>query len=318
MTFWDTFRQKTNEFLSNELLNKASRLGEGVLEISSKIGESTHPITMGSAILSGINLMADVMNIQVSGPFQNFINKKDLKLKTGRLHHMLLSANVQNVFKVHQVMKFGESIMKCIDMGPLTKVYYFEPSTKEEGTLPPSLNYYICKDFDVTPLHDFFWATFPNGVTVMCEESASEYAGLSMIMKEIPYNEVFFQTTEHSVEDLVNYIKESKKHNVSRSFLLYGPPGTGKTTWVEQISQHFNNRILKLDAVSLGELLSGEMDNLMSFLNPQIVLFDDFDRLHFEEMEGQLLLITDHLKENIQIFVSLQQSMTILKLAQLY
>lgn len=66
----------------------------------------------------------------------------------------------------------------------------------------------------------------------------------------------------------------------SRKILFYGPPGTGKTTLARKLAGHVDGgRVLRIDFDAFSEAPSG-VQNLIRFLKPTVLLFDDFDRMY--------------------------------------
>jgi SpoVK/Ycf46/Vps4 family AAA+-type ATPase len=65
---------------------------------------------------------------------------------------------------------------------------------------------------------------------------------------------------------------------------------------VEKIGESFGKRIVKVESSFLDQVENGEIDKLVSLLQPEVVLFDDFDRIDLNSNEGKFLYITEDLK----------------------
>lgn len=88
--------------------------------------------------------------------------------------------------------------------------------------------------------------------------------------------------------------------NLHRTVLLYGPPGTGKTT---AIREFVNNSGLSSLRIPVGFLnTSSHMSATLRIIQPDIIIIDDFDRVHDQ---GKMLdLLTDFKKVSKCVLLS--------------
>jgi hypothetical protein len=311
--FLDKLKQKAGEVLGHPYLQQASSLGNNLLEITANLTHNKNPLSIGSAVLAGANVIADALNVEFTNPINFYASKHDLRVHDGHLHKLLLRSGVTSQFPLATVLKYDtmsfvklafseESAMYWIKQVPQVKSYDVYAATDESAN-----QYWVSPNFDSSLVHNFLWSKFKNGINLSYGSSADDHSGLDVEISELPDLGTYTELTERSAAEMVDYIKLSKSIGISRSFLLYGKPGTGKTSWTEQIAKSFGSRLVKVDSSFLEQVDNKEIEQILSLLKPELVLFDDFDRVDFEEFEGKFLYITENLKRkypNIAFFAT--------------
>jgi hypothetical protein len=302
MSFFDEAKKKLGQALGHPYVQKASLLGAEVLEITASLAHNKNPISIGGAMMAGANVLASAFDVAIESPLTYYLNKHDLKVYEGNLHKLLLKAGAGETFKVVTAFVSEDINLMRMDMGDSQYIYWNVTGKSIDSydgladTDNVASQYWTEADFNMQKVHDFFWAKFPTGIGLAYGKSSENAGRRGPDIFSLPPANLYSDSTAHPIADISQYISKSKELNISRSFLLYGQPGTGKTSWVERIAQEFANRIVKVDSSYLHAVSSTEIEQILSILSPQIVLFDDFDRIDSEHYEGQFLYITENLK----------------------
>jgi SpoVK/Ycf46/Vps4 family AAA+-type ATPase len=76
----------------------------------------------------------------------------------------------------------------------------------------------------------------------------------------------------------VDYFTKCFAAGVNRSLLLYGPPGTGKSTMAKQLCKDLKLTSLRIRVEDLVKIDTAHFMTIVTTLNPQCIILDDFDR----------------------------------------
>ena len=300
-SFFDKFKKKAGQVLGHPYVQQASSLGQEVLNITASLAHNRNPLSIGSAVMAGANVIADALNIEFVNPINFYVEKHNLKVHDGELHKLLVKSGAEAVFSVGTVMKLDNMSMIRMTVADGSEMYWIHRASQVDRfdifASPEEIasQYWLSPDFDHTLVHDFFWNKYPTGINLSYGKSSGD-SKVEVEISALPSSNQYTDMSMHPVSDMVSYLRLSKSMSISRSFLLYGKPGTGKTSWCERISQDFSNRLVKVDASFLESVDNKEIEQILSILKPEIVLFDDFDRVDFDEYEGKFLYITENLK----------------------
>lgn len=300
-SFFDKFKKKAGEVLGHPYVQQASSLGQEVLNITASLAHNRNPLSIGSAVMAGANVIADALNIEFVNPINFYVEKHNLKVHNGELHKLLIKSGAESVFSVGTVMKLDNMSMIRMTVADNSEMYWIHRASQVDRfdifASPEEIvsQYWLSPEFDHTLIHDFFWNKYPTGINLSYGKSSGD-SKVEVEISALPGSNQYTDMSTHPIADMVSYLNLSKSMSISRSFLLYGKPGTGKTSWCERISQDFGNRLVKVDASFLESVDNKEIEQILSILKPEIVLFDDFDRVDFDEYEGKFLYITENLK----------------------
>jgi hypothetical protein len=80
-------------------------------------------------------------------------------------------------------------------------------------------------------------------------------------------------------EGFVKSIKSFFKLKLNRSVLFYGPPGSGKSTFALRMAEKLDGKMLIINGWSMSNRSVGSIYNVVEIVNPEIILFDDLDRV---------------------------------------
>lgn len=100
----------------------------------------------------------------------------------------------------------------------------------------------------------------------------------------------------YSEEDrkLWSYLDDISFLSERRSILLVGPPGTGKTALSNELAKNSGGKYLFLTPHMLGSLVGKfEFRKVVMFLRPDVVLFDDVDKVDVQTMVGLFSFLDD-------------------------
>jgi hypothetical protein len=302
LSIFDEAKKKLGHVLGHPYVQKASLLGEEVLTITASLAHNKNVISLGGAVMAGANVLANAFDVSITSPLTHFINKHDLKVYNGNLHKLMLKSGASEEFTVSTAfMAEGVTFMK-MKISDEHFVYWNVTASNVDsfdGTVEidnVALQYWLTQDFDLKLVHDFFWRKYKNGIGLSYGKQSEQSGSRGPDIMNLPKPNVYTDLKDHPIADISAYIARSKQLDISRSFLLYGQPGTGKTSWVERIAENFESKIVKVDTSFLQTISSTEIEHILSILSPEIVLFDDFDRLDLDHYEGQFLYITENLK----------------------
>lgn len=300
-SFLDKFKQKAGQVLGHPYVQQASALGNEVLNITSNLAHNRNPLSVGSALMASANVIADALNIEFMNPINFYANKHDLKLFNGELHRLMIKAGALSAFNVSTVLKYDTMSLVKLTIDEKSAMYWVNQSQQVRQFDIYADNdsivkqYWLSPEFDYEAVHSFFWKHYSTGINLSYGKSSSD-SSIEIEISALPPSNQYAEMSQYSVSEMVDYLRLSKELKISRSFLLYGKPGTGKTSWCERIAQDFGNRLVKVDTSFLEQVDNKEIEQILSILHPEIVLFDDFDRIDFEEFEGKFLYVTENLK----------------------
>lgn len=300
-SFFDKFKKKAGEVLGHPYVQQASSLGQEVLNITASLAHNRNPLSIGSAVMAGANVIADALNIEFMNPINFYVEKHDLKVHNGELHKLLIKSGAEAEFSVGTVLKLDNMSMIRMTIAEGSEMYWIHRASQVDrfdifaSADEVVSQYWLSPDFNHSLVHDFFWKKYPTGINLSYGKNSGD-SDIEVEISALPGSNQYTDMSMHPVGDMISYIKLSKSLSISRSFLLYGKPGTGKTSWCERIAQDFDSRLVKVDASFLESIENKEIEQILSVLKPEIVLFDDFDRVDFDEYEGKFLYITENLK----------------------
>jgi hypothetical protein len=300
-SFFDRFKKKAGEVLGHPYVQQASSLGQEVLNITASLAHNRNPLSIGSAVIAGANVIAEALNIEFTNPINFYVEKHDLKVQSGELHKLLIKSGAEGEFSVGTVLKLDNMSMIRMTIAKDSEMYWIHRASQlDRFDIFASADevvsqYWLSPEFNHSLVHDFFWKKYPTGINLSYGKNSGD-SNIEVDISALPGSNQYTDMAMHPVGDMISYIRLSKSLAISRSFLLCGKPGTGKTSWCERIAQDFGSRLVKVDASFLESIENKEIEQILSVLKPEIVLFDDFDRVDFDEYEGKFLYITENLK----------------------
>lgn len=295
---FEDIKKKFGQVLGHPITRKISDLGEDVLQVTYQLASNKNVVSLGSAVMAGVNIIADAFDVPIESATTYFVNKHNLELKNGSLHKLLIRAGAQTKYPLTVAMSTDNLSMMKLDFGD-GDCMYWASSMKNvdayDGFAEDTSNhnqFWVNPDFNFKKVNDFFWDKYVTGISL--SYGKTDKGGVEI--SSLPILSAYEDAGEHSASSMIEYIKKSKQMGISRSFLLYGEPGTGKTSWVEKVAEGFGSRFVKLDSAFVQSLRSTDVEQILDTLGPEIILFDDFDRLNIDVYEGTFLYIIENIK----------------------
>lgn len=169
----------------------------------------------------------------------------------------------KNLGMIYVPIQKDSCSVNVVTVGESTFGWHQDTDYVENHYTPPGLNQETIKK-DIV---NFFWEKLNSSI---CFEE---------IDRELSFKEDILNKTLPSKTATEIWEKQKKfiqaGHN--RAVLLYGDPGTGKSYIIRQIANLAGGRYLRIKARNLGE--SKYINNIVSFLDPSVILIDDLDRI---------------------------------------
>ncbi len=147
--------------------------------------------------------------------------------------------------------------------------------------------------FDFTNLYSNLWLKHQNAIHLDINSSPA----FRVQLKGLPQNK---QVLLGSTRSLLSAFCErhrafQKKGSTSRGHLLLGNPGTGKTTFCQLFAKQSNSRLLCVSSHCLAH--DQYLLDIILQINPDVLLFDDFDRhLVAGKIDASVLNFFDNLR----------------------
>ncbi len=294
----EKLRDQASNVLGHPNVRMASGIGERVLDITHQLANNPSRLAIASALATGANVIADALDISYVSAFMHYAKKNNLQSRAGNLHRLLLSTNLDadENHKVRVVCKDFNECLCRISLADNCEVYYaMRDPNSEHYSVNDRLgdSYWVNEGFDSSVLASYFWTQFPNGINLSYGGKSGEETQIAIegLPQARPYIEL-----EHSIGEMRDYLLAAREAGISRSFLVFGRPGTGKTTFIENLANHFNRRVVKVESTFIDNVSTSELSSLIEILHPEILLFDDFDRIDVEKQEGKILFMVETLK----------------------
>lgn len=112
-------------------------------------------------------------------------------------------------------------------------------------------------------------------------ENTTDFSGWGkkVELSSVPMsNDSYIKSNVFDEDEIVDSVNKFFKKNLNRSMLFFGPPGTGKSTLAVRIANRLDGKILIINGKSLSNKTSSLIFQVISIIDPVVILFDDLDR----------------------------------------
>jgi len=251
------------------IISQVTTLTREVLTIYSLV-KTKNPLSIGLGVISSVGMIYDNLGIN-SG-----INAELLK-KRG--YQSFSDMDPDLIYNTLKHVELEEEVLLKDDENDSIKIVGFVIDKID-------ILFYLCNDEIYGPFlkdKDEFIKKFSKfvfdrlGNMIKIESKMMEhYESVKFSSLNIG-TDVYISTINE--KELINKLQLFRERGFSRSLLFYGPPGVGKTTLVGRMAEKMGGKLVILHPDTIDNI---EMPllSLLNLLNPDIILFDDIDRIN--------------------------------------
>jgi hypothetical protein len=274
--------------LATEIVGKLPQRGDGVVQTVVKllaIADSTEKI-LSPGKDNALEMMKAKYDLSETQNEQFVSLFFDTKLhEQFEVHRYALTDNLDIIDATHKV--YGR--------------LFFTEWSYGEG---PEDTFYHSKSFDFVNVLQSLWDAYDGRLHVTVTSgrygsgTISQFATFNM-----PENPLYGPMND-KMDKLIARHRRWQTSGIPRSYMFYGLPGTGKTSFAMAFADRLGNRMLKVDAVSLGYASVRDISFMLENLQPDFFLVDDVDKASVDGAIPTLLDVlqrfkTDHPKTSV-------------------
>jgi hypothetical protein len=302
---WKQLAVKVQQTIYHPTVMKVSRLANEALDIIAAV-DTKNPLSVVSAGMAMVSASVDAFELPQPDKLYYFVKKHNITRHEGELAVMLFQSGFENDFPTQDMFEIGESlVLREASFSDTDKFYYLvnnDSSTARRQESDKILRcYFVNEGFDFKKIFDYIWNHY--GPIYIKRDLGSDVEG-SMKIISLPTSDMLY-IGDIDVESFTKEVMACRGAGISRSYMLIGAPGGGKTSFALTVAQKISNKVLKLDPSSATVL--GQTEIYLKNLKPDVVIFDDFDRLASSNESSHLLFFIESLKAsnpNLVIFAT--------------
>lgn len=259
-----TFRKKNFK----RYMTQFSGIAREILTIYSLV-KTKNPLSIGLGVVSSIGMIYDNLNIgdniniallKKKG-YESF-NDMDSELIYNTLKHIGLEENVLMKHEENDTTKIVEFLIEDIEI-----LFYLN----ESDIYGPFLKN---KEEFIKAFSKFIFDKLGNIIKIESKmddnREVVKFSSLDIGTK------IYISSINE--EKLVEKLQLFKSKGFSRSLLFYGPPGVGKTTLVGRLVKKMEGKLIVLHP-DIIDNIEMSIISIINLLNPDVILFDDIDRI---------------------------------------
>jgi len=284
-------------------INRGSKIARAALDVYIGVRKN-EPIYIAGGVSSCVDLLTSWQEEKCFDICQDMQERELFQIENHYSVCNFLYETIRNMQLPYTQLRLNEKKQTSVAQWSLRaydldgeNVFFLFRDTLIEGI-------YISQDRS----HDDVIAAFGRVV----RKTLGQYVSLSAAIHDWSVNMCLTQLKTHldayvshfNVDEFVDTLRKFKERNINRSSLLHGPPGVGKTTFAELLTKRMNARLLVIESAPLKKAMEfgSPLESFINIVAPDIVLFDDLDRLdNLEDLFGEIerLNRTDHMRNLI-------------------
>lgn len=301
--------EKVAKTISSPYVRRTSDFALGSLQIYQLINKKD-PVQLCVGAAAMVSNAIESFEIPTPTQLEHFINENNLVIRRGSLHKIILSSGLANEFFEDKHAFGGDyySIREIV-IDEDYSLYYGLDSKGDESNSNIWDAYYHSKDFPFHKVFDVIWDHYSNGVFLSNVDSTERKGpvGFKTTLLNHLNRDGLRYIGDLDVNAFADEIKKFRAEGISRSYILAGLPGTGKTSFTSEVSSLISNRVVKINPDVAQSIDVSELIFLIKNLEPEILIFDDFDRAAMNSGSEHLLFMLEEVKlefPNIVIFAT--------------
>lgn len=193
-------------------------------------------------------------------------------------------------------------VIKTVDQGSVVRIHEFDQFsigyTYDLQKKRADSRLYMMGDIGSmqSAISQLLWTSIGSRNALLSKKSSESCTTISVI------GDLFETKHDHGHNHkLIEHLERCKESGLSRSIMLYGPPGTGKSTLARQIVDKLNYTSFRIRIDDIGSLDNDTIMMILTILNPDACIIDDFDRA-FNQVS--LLEMLENLSRKVKLIVA--------------
>lgn len=175
-----------------------------------------------------------------------------------------------------------DSLMKCFtssDDNDSRHVYWVHSGYERSDIVAPHDQ---PTDLIKNDMSDLVWSNYNDHIELIYDRKQGDY--MFQHKEELPW-----EYRGEQGDKLIDRWKSFKQAGLRRSIILHGEPGTGKSTLARQVTREIQGRVVFAPVRTIAQSPSLEyFSSVLKFLEPDILIVDDLDRLETSNLESLL------------------------------
>jgi len=264
--------------VNNPKIRAASKLSHQVLNTIYRVKDGK-PLSVVAAGLSLLHSVAESFELPKMDGIDAYVSQHKLETCDGLLSKLIYTSGA-NLPRKNVVETENMTLIEF--QTSETDRFYVQ---KQKNVSSVSLGgdgraasieseFFVNHGFDFENLFEILWREFKTGIYLKRNRHTYEFGVESLPDRPT----VFFG--EHDPVAFYDRLRRFLDAGISRSFLFNGPRGGGKSSFAMKIAREHFTRIIRLEPTLVNSLESGDLQLFLEQLKPEVLLFDDIDRVY--------------------------------------